>query len=125
MKLLIKTTCYLLILTFHFGCKKNTPKENYDKNTTACGVKDPIQNLPWLNAEFKLLAGGPTVNGIILYKYEGNEVIEIQNSLFSSTNQHQYLCDGTKLNIGETPAFTKFKEERKLIVVLYGTNIWK
>ena len=100
-------------------------KENYDKNKVACGVKDPIRNLSWLNAEFKLLIGGATINGIILYKYDGNEVIEIQNSQFSSTNQHQYFCDGNKLNLDDASDFNKFKQERKLIDVLYGTNIWK
>ena len=65
------------------------------------------------------------MNGIVLYTYEGREVIEVQNSLFSSTNQHQYYCDGTKLDLNDPDNFKKFKSERVEIGMLYGTKFWK
>jgi len=121
-----KTTrliCLLLIIGA-VSCKKKTTLD-VNKDLTACGVKDPLNNLGWLNAEFKLLKGDANTSGIILYNYNGSEVIEIQDAVFSSTNQHQYYCDGIKLNLDEPSDFNKFKQERKLISVMYGTNIWK
>lgn len=123
MRKFTRLICLLLIVSAGSCKKKAVVDEN--KDLTACGVKNPIQNLSWLNAKFKSLAGGSNMNGIVLYRLNGSEVIEIQGSVFSSTNQHQYYCDGTKLNLDEPSAFNEFKKERKLIGVLYGTNIWK
>lgn len=92
---------------------------------TVCGVKDPLNNISWLNEEFKKMEGGPQVNGIILYLYNGKEVIEVQSAVFSSTNQHQYLCDGNKLNLNDSNDFNRYKSERVEVRVLYGTKIWE
>ncbi len=78
-----------------------------------------------INAEYSAMAGSPTINGIVLYNYEGKDIIEVQNGLFSSTNQHQHFCDGTKLNLNDFATFKKYKEERKEIAILFGTKMWQ
>lgn len=90
-----------------------------------CGVSDPVNDLKWLNEEFKQFMGGPELDGIVLYKYNDQYVIEVQNSLFSSTNIHQHYCNGTKLNLEDPKAFADYKKNRIEYKVLYGINLWK
>ncbi|MES2653636.1 MAG: hypothetical protein V4663_17995 [Bacteroidota bacterium] len=101
-------------------------KSNDEINSTieVCGVKDPVRNIPWLKAEY-LEMGSAIGNGIVLYNYQGQDIIEVQYSIFSSTNQHQHLCNGTKLNLDDITTFKKYKEERKEIAILFGTKIWQ
>ena len=117
MRALITTFIFFVTILF-FSCKN----EN-ETDMLICGVKDPIKDLPWLNKEFKSLIGGPEINAIVLYIYNNNYVIEIQGSLFSSQNLHQYNCDGTKIYL-EGLDFKKFLEVRKEVKVLFGTKIW-
>lgn len=70
------------------------------------------------------MLGGPDINGILLYKYNEQYVVEIQGSVFSSTNIHQYYCTGTKLDLINPDDFLKFIKLRREIKVLYGTKIW-
>ncbi len=61
---------------------------------------------------------------MVLYEYQNREVIEVQSLLFSSTNIHQYYCDGAKLALEDPEKFAAFKKDRKFITMLYGTNLW-
>nr|WP_084407122.1 hypothetical protein [Pedobacter panaciterrae] len=122
MKNLTKLFCLLLIITAA-SCKKKSAIDGKEV-LTVCGTKDALENIDWLKAEYSKMASSPTVNGIVVYKYNNKEVIEVQNAAFSSTNQHQYYCDGTKLNLDEPADFNKFRQERKLVGILFGTNIW-
>ncbi|RCR66752.1 hypothetical protein [Larkinella punicea] len=122
-----KYTYYLSLLLFVIltACDKDAELEGVaNRQLEVCGVKDPINNLKWLNDQFKLFLGGPLINGIVLYRYKDKEVIEVQNGLASSTNQHQYYCDGEKLNLDGPGSFAQFKKDREEIAVLYGTNLW-
>ena len=103
------------------SCKSDDPVQEADM---VCGVEDPINNLKWLNDEFKSFLGGPGVNGIVLYEYNGNQVIEVQNSLFSSTNIHQHLCSGVKLDLQSPQAISDYRAKRIEVKVLYGTKMW-
>lgn len=117
----IRNYVMLSIILFMLGaCQKGETL-----NDTVCGVKDPLTNISWLNEEFKKMEGGPQVNGIILYLYNSKEVIEIQSAVFSSTNQHQYHCDGSKLNLDDPNDFNKYRSERVKVRILYGTKIWE
>lgn len=120
-KIDMKAFTTLILLFFAISCKKASVEREV---LEVCGVSDPIVNLEWLNSEFEELEGGPEINGIVLYTYGGKDVIEVQNSVFSSTNQHQYYCDGTKLDLNDPDAFNKFKRERVETRLLYGTKIW-
>lgn len=111
-------TVILFLIT---NCKSGDPVQEVNK---VCGVADPINNLKWLNDEFKAFLGGPGANGIVLYEYNGNQVIEVQNSLFSSTNNHQHLCNGVKLNLQSPQAISNYRAQRKEVKVLYGTKMW-
>ncbi|MDV3310288.1 MAG: hypothetical protein LOY03_15885 [Cyclobacteriaceae bacterium] len=90
-----------------------------------CGKKDPLNELPWLKQEMSHLLGGPTLNAVVLYIYEGREVLELQGSVFSSTNQHQYYCDGEKLDFDDPVRFQDYRQKRVEKAVLYGTKIWE
>lgn len=94
------------------------------KTDVVCEVRDPVNNLQWLNEEFKQFIGGPAVNGIVLYEYNGMQIIEVQNSLFSSTNMHQHRCDGVKLHLQSPQEMSDYYANRKEIKVLYGTKMW-
>jgi hypothetical protein len=122
MKNITGLICVLLIITA-ISCKKKAGLD-VKEILTVCGTQDPLNNISWLKTEYAKIAYGPTINGIVLYRYNNNEVIEIQNSQFSSTNQHQYSCDGTKLNLDDPSAFNRYRQDRKLIGILFGTNIW-
>ncbi|MEJ2902322.1 hypothetical protein WAE58_07790 [Pedobacter panaciterrae] len=122
MKKISSLICLLLIITA-VSCKKKATLDGKEV-LTVCGTKDPLKNIAWLKDEYSQMSGQPTINGIVLYRYNDSEVIEIQNAQFSSTNQHQYYCDGTKLNLGVPADFNKYRQDRKLIGILFGTNIW-
>lgn len=65
------------------------------------------------------------LNGVVLFEYKGENVIEIQCSICSSTNTHQYRCDGTLYDFSNTNNFQDFLISRKKVSLLYGTEIWK
>lgn len=113
----------LLLILCVVSCKKSKTLDG-NEVLTVCWVNNPLKNIGWLKTEYEKIASQPKTNGIILYSYNNKEVLEIQNAQFSSTNQHQYYCDGTKLDLNAPSDFNKFKQERKLIGILYGTDIW-
>ena len=93
-------------------------------NDVVCGVTDPVNNLKWLNKLFKEFYGGPQINGIVLYEYDNNQVIEVQSGVSNSTNIHQYFCDGTKLDLLDPVKFKEFRDKRIEVKMLYGTKMW-
>lgn len=120
-KISLPITAVLLAL---ISCSKNETEPSYNKELVACQISNPITNLEWLNKEFRSLVGGPSTNAIVIYKYDDLEVIEIQGSTFSSTNQHQYQCDGQKINFDDPSMFNDFKQNRVELKVIYGKKIW-
>ena len=125
--LLIMTS--MLIVTF-LSCKKDIDMtlDNDPNPILVCGTKDPLNDLKWLSDEMKLFGYygeyGKKMNGVVLFEYKSDKVIEIQCSVCSSTNIHQYFCDGTKLNLLKPNDFNDYLKNRKEIKVLYGTKIW-
>ena len=115
---------FVSVLFFATNCTTEDPVEEVEKDAV-CGISDPVNNLKWLNDKFKALIGGPETNGIVLYQYNDNQVIEIQSSVFNSTNIHQYSCDGVKLNLEDPQAFKDFQNKKKEIKILFGTKIWQ
>ncbi|MDZ7900934.1 MAG: hypothetical protein U5N85_23270 [Arcicella sp.] len=117
--------CFVTILLMSFmSCVNNSSNEDPNPPVLVCGVKDPIKDLKWLSDEMKLQIGGQNLNGVVLFEYRNEKVIEVQCSVCSSTNIHQYFCDGTKLNLLKVDDFNDYKKNRKEIKVLYGTKIW-
>ena len=111
------------ILFVTTNCTDEDPVEKLEKDLV-CGVADPVSNLKWLNDQFKEFIGGPEANGIVLYDYNDKQVIEVQNSFYNSTNQHQYYCNGEKLNLDDPQAFNEFKNKRIEVKMLYGNKVW-
>ncbi len=125
----------VLVITF-LSCEKDistTLNEN-PNITIVCGTKDPLNDLKWLSDEMKLWnfsseEAKMKLNGIVLFEYKGNQVIEVQCSVCSSLNIHQYYCDGAKLDFVTSPnsraRYDDYILKRKEIKILYGTKIWK
>jgi hypothetical protein len=111
---------FMLIGCFCLGsCATEEP---VDEQFSACGISDVLSELPWLKEQFELIKSAPS--GIILYQYNSREVIEIQSSLMSSTNQSQYYCDGTKLNFDGPEVYQDFLTNRVEVKILYGIDLW-
>lgn len=121
MKIISKLLVFAIIVSI---CSCSESKVDRTDGLEVCGSKDPIHNLDWLNKEYKQLEGGESVNTIVLYKYNGRDVIEVQNPLFSSTNIHQYYCNGERLELEDAVKFEDFKKNRVEVKILYGTKIW-
>lgn len=132
----MKTKILLLLMTSmltvaFLSCEKNVaPTLDNDTNTIlVCGTKDPLNDLKWLYDKMKLwntdLEKAKIANGVILFEYKGNKIIEVQGSLYSSTNLHQHYCDGTKLDFSNSDNFRDYRTNRKKIKILYGTEIWR
>lgn len=115
MKLKIIPVLFLCLIA---GCKKN--KVSYDKNAVACGITNPLENLSWLKSEFRDIAGYPEINGIVLYEFNGREVIEIYKSYYSSLNGRQYYCDGKQVQFDAQKDFQDYIQNRKKISILFG-----
>ena len=98
-------------------------EEPVDEQFSACGTSNALSELPWLKEQFELIKNTPE-SGIILYQYNTREVIEIQSSLMSSTNQSQYSCDGTKLDFDKPEVFQNFLTNRIEVKILHGINLW-
>lgn len=125
--LLLIVTC--LSLSLFSACKKDIEDPlNGSSNVEVCGIKDPVNNLKWLSDKMKVYTFGDNadkLNGVVLFEYKGENVIEIQCSICSSTNIHQYKCDGTLYDFSNSNNFQDYVKNRKKIDILYGTEIWK
>jgi hypothetical protein len=128
-KTLLLSVISMLVTTF-LSCEKDvaTTLDNDPNSILVCGTKDPIKDLKWLSDEMKLwstdLEKAKIANGVILFEYKGSKIIEVQGSLYSSTNLHQYNCDGTKLDFTNPDNFRDYRANRKKIKIIYGTEIW-
>lgn len=94
-------------------------KEKNEK-AMACGINDPINNISWLKAKVNLFTGGREMNAVILFEYNGKEVIEVSQSV-SSALPYQYYCNGEQLMFSDYNAYNDYKASRKKVAVLYGT----
>lgn len=110
-KIIIIGCLSILFLT----CKKSKEDE-----LEACGVANPIQNLTWLNQKYKLFTGGPQLNSVVLYEDNGNQIIQINQSV-SSKMYDIYNCNGEPLMFDDANGLERFLANRKKIAVLYGS----
>ncbi len=105
---------FLSLMVF-ISCEKSKTDD-----VVACGVKNPMQNLTWLNQKYNQLTGGPEMNSIILYEYNGTSVIEFNSAIYSSSFGYQYNCEGVQLMKDNIADINNYRAKRKLISVLYG-----
>jgi hypothetical protein len=104
---------YLLI--FFLSYKKSAEEE-----IEVCGVSNPIINLTWLNQKYKLFTGSSQLNSIVLYEYNGSQILQVNQSV-SSKMYDIYQCDGDPLIFDDANGLNHFLSNRKKIAVLYGT----
>ena len=134
MKKVISTLLIVCAVAVFTGCKKNyTIYENHD--ITACGVKDPLVNLPWLAEEcekakkakngettISLLQDTVTKDNVfkLMYYYKNKEDIYII---------YGYNCSGKELyrsGLGLTPPDSEIEEEfyknKKHLGIIFKTK---
>ena len=134
MKKVISTLLVVCAVTVFTGCKRNyTVYERHD--ITACGVKDPLVNLPWLAEEcekakkakngettISLLQDTVTKDNVfkLMYYYKNKEDIYII---------YGYNCSGKELyrsGLGLTPPDSEIEEEfyknKKHLGIIFKTK---
>ena len=134
MKKVISTLLIVCAVAVFTGCKKNyTIYENHD--ITACGVKDPLVNLPWLAEECekaKKAKNGETTISLLqdtvtkdndfklMYYYKNKGDIYII---------YGYNCSGKELyrsGLGLTPPDSEIEEEfyknKKNLGIIFKTK---
>ena len=96
MKKVISTLLVVCTVTVFTGCKRNyTVYENHD--ITACGVKDPLVNLPWLAEECekaKKAKNGETTISLLQDTVTKYNAFEIMYHYKSKDKRNIYIIDG-------------------------------
>ena len=110
-----KIVAIICLSLLSLSCKKSKNEE-----ITACGVVNPIQNLNWLNQKYKLFTGGPKLNSVLLYEYNGSQIIQF-NQAVSSKMYDLYNCNGELLMFDDASGLSKYLAGRKKVAVIYGT----
>ena len=134
MKKVISTLLIVFAVTVFTGCKKNyTIYENHD--ITACGVKDPLVNLPWLAEECekaKKAKNGETTISLLQDTVTKDNVFKL---MYYYKNKgdiyiiYGYNCSGKELyrsGLGLTPPDSEIEEEfyknKKHLGIIFKTK---
>ena len=120
---------FLITLITVFCTTVSCDKETPDRDVLICGTADPINDFEWLHDEYvKIQIDDPGINAIVVFSFDGMTIIEVQNSLYSSTNISQFKCDGTLIDFVSSPDrvayFQEYQKNKKEISVLYGIPFW-
>ena len=129
MKKVISTLMIVFAVTVFTGCKRNyTVYERHD--ITACGVKDPLVNLPWLAELYKNSFKEGEVSIFLIqdtitqdYFFETNRVFELyERGKFS--RGECYNCEGDTVMIYNTitppkPEEVAFDKDKKHLGVIF------
>ena len=129
MKKVISTLLVVCTVTVFTGCKRNyTVYENHD--ITACGVKDPLVNLPWLAELCKNSSKEGEMSIFLLqdtitqdYFFETNRVFELYGRGKFSRGEC-YNCEGDTVMIYNTitppkPEEVAFDKDKKHLGVIF------
>ena len=134
MKEVISTLLIVCAVAVFTGCKKNyTIYENHD--ITACGVKDPLVNLPWLAEECekaKKAKNGETTISLLQDTVTKDNVFKL---MYYYKNKgdiyiiYGYNCSGKELyrsGLGLTPPDSEIEEEfyknKKHLGIIFKTK---
>ena len=134
MKKIISTLLIVCAVAVFTGCKKNyTIYENHD--ITACGVKDPLVNLPWLAEECekaKKAKNGETTISLLQDTVTKDNVFKL---MYYYKNKgdiyiiYGYNCSGKELyrsGLGLTPPDSEIEEEfyknKKHLGIIFKTK---
>jgi hypothetical protein len=133
-KKVISTLLIVFAVTVLTGCKRNyTVYENHD--ITACGVKDPLVNLPWLAEECekaKKAKNGETTISLLQDTVTKDNVFKL---MYYYKNKgdiyiiYGYNCSGKELyrsGLGLTPPDSEIEEEfyknKKHLGIIFTTK---
>ncbi|KAA0989062.1 hypothetical protein [Dyadobacter aurulentus] len=91
-----KTLPFLITLLISLSCKDENPASKL----TACGVKDPIRNLPWLRELMDKAKADKQEDmlTITLVEIGGEQVINYSLLHMSCIGCVAYHCDGSRLD---------------------------
>jgi len=134
MKKVISTLLIVCAVTVFTGCKRNyTVYERHD--ITACGVKDPLVNLPWLAEECekaKKAKNGETTISLLQDTVTKDNVFKL---MYYYKNKgdiyiiYGYNCSGKELyrsGLGLTPPDSEIEEEfyknKKHLGIIFKTK---
>ncbi len=134
MKKVISTLLVVCAVTVFTGCKRNyTVYENHD--ITACGVKDPLVNLPWLAEECekaKKAKNGETTISLLQDTVTKDNVFKL---MYYYKNKgdiyiiYGYNCSGKELyrsGLGLTPPDSEIEEafykNKKHLGIIFTTK---
>ena len=134
MKKVISTLLIVFAVTVFTGCKRNyTVYERHD--ITACGVKDPLVNLPWLAEECekaKKAKNGETTISLLQDTITKDNVFKL---MYYYKNKgdiyiiYGYNCSGKELyrsGLGLTPPDSEIEEEfyknKKHLGIIFKTK---
>ena len=134
MKKVISTLLVICTVAVFTGCKRNyTVYENHD--ITACGVKDPLVNLPWLAEECekaKKAKNGETTISLLQDTVTKDNVFKL---MYYYKNKgdiyiiYGYNCSGKELyrsGLGLTPPDSEIEEEfyknKKHLGIIFKTK---
>ena len=134
MKKVISTLLIVCAVTVFTGCKRNyTVYERHD--ITACGVKDPLVNLPWLAEECekaKKAKNGETTISLLQDTVTKDNVFKL---MYYYKNKgdiyiiYGYNCSGKELyrsGLGLTPPDSEIEEEfyknKKHLGIIFKTQ---
>ena len=133
-RIFLQTIAVVFAVTVFTGCKKNyTIYENHD--ITACGVKDPLVNLPWLAEECekaKKAKNGETTISLLQDTVTKDNVFKL---MYYYKNKgdiyiiYGYNCSGKELyrsGLGLTPPDSEIEEEfyknKKHLGIIFTTK---
>ena len=134
MKKVISTLLVVCTVTVFTGCKRNyTVYENHD--ITACGVKDPLVNFPWLAEECetaKKAKNGETTISLLQDTVTKDNVFQL---MYYYKNKgdiyiiYGYNCSGKELyrsGLGLTPPDSEIEEafykNKKHLGIIFTTK---
>mgnify|MGYP000861351384 CR=1 FL=1 len=134
MKKVISTLLVVCAVTVFTGCKRNyTVSEKHD--ITACGVKDPLVNFPWLAEECekaKKAKNGETTISLLQDTVTKDNVFKL---MYYYKNKgdiyiiYGYNCSGKELyrsGLGLTPPDSEIEEEfyknKKHLGIIFKTK---
>lgn len=93
----------MLLLTPFSGCEQDTSLQR------ACGVENPIENLPWLKNTIDSFNTSQIIEltSVDLYEYESKEIIQLTwklkdiydiptGSIYNCNGEQLYLCGGNQ-----------------------------
>jgi hypothetical protein len=120
----MKYLCLLLMTISLVSCYVKIIDDEANENITACGIKNPQKNLPWLSELIQKGETDKTLNymgSIWLEKYNGQDVFVTNMGLGSGgLLYHFFDCEGKPLIIEGDDNFNNFATNMKLETLVYS-----